>query len=48
MEVGIGIHGEPGRRREPLASAHEIAALMVDAVVSAISSRQTARRCCRS
>jgi phosphoenolpyruvate---glycerone phosphotransferase subunit DhaK len=34
MEVGIGIHGEPGRRREPLASAHEIAALMVEAVVS--------------
>src|SRR4051812_10604374 len=29
MEVGIGIHGEPGRRREPLASAREIAALMV-------------------
>jgi dihydroxyacetone kinase-like protein len=34
MEVGIGIHGEPGRRREPLATAHEIAALMVEAVVS--------------
>jgi dihydroxyacetone kinase-like protein len=34
MEVGIGIHGEPGRRREPLASAHEIAGLMVEAVVS--------------
>src|SRR5580765_7145124 len=34
MEVGIGIHGEPGRRREPLASAHEIADLMVEAVVS--------------
>ena len=34
MEVGIGIHGEPGRRREPLASAREIAAIMVDAVVS--------------
>jgi dihydroxyacetone kinase-like protein len=34
MEVGIGIHGEPGRRREPLASAHEIAHLMVEAVVS--------------
>ena len=34
MEVGIGIHGEPGRRREALASAREIAALMVDAVVS--------------
>jgi dihydroxyacetone kinase-like protein len=34
MEVGIGIHGEPGRRREAVGSAHEIAALMVEAVVS--------------
>src|SRR2546429_3980301 len=34
MELGIGIHGEPGRRRAPLASAGEIAALMVQAVVS--------------
>jgi dihydroxyacetone kinase-like protein len=34
MEAGIGIHGEPGRRREPLGSAHDIAAEMVDAVVS--------------
>jgi dihydroxyacetone kinase-like protein len=34
MEVGIGIHGEPGRRREPLGTAHQIAGLMVDAVVS--------------
>jgi dihydroxyacetone kinase-like protein len=34
MEVGIGIHGEPGRRREPLARASEVARLMVDAVVS--------------
>src|ERR1700704_2606561 len=24
MEIGIGIHGEPGRRRVPLASAHEV------------------------
>jgi dihydroxyacetone kinase-like protein len=32
MEVGIGIHGEPGRRREPLARASEVARLMVDAV----------------
>jgi dihydroxyacetone kinase-like protein len=37
MEVGIGIHGEPGRRREPLASGSEIAALLVDAVVSDLS-----------
>jgi dihydroxyacetone kinase-like protein len=34
MEVGIGIHGEPGRRREALASAREIAALLVEAVLS--------------
>jgi dihydroxyacetone kinase-like protein len=34
MEVGIGIHGEPGRRREPLGTAADIAKLMVDAVVS--------------
>src|SRR5216110_1860493 len=34
MEVGIGIHGEPGRRREAVASASEIAALMVEAVLS--------------
>ena len=34
MEIGIGIHGEPGRRREPLGSAHEIATLMVEAVLA--------------
>jgi dihydroxyacetone kinase-like protein len=34
MEVGIGIHGEPGRRREPLGSAAEIADIMTEAVVS--------------
>jgi dihydroxyacetone kinase-like protein len=33
MEVGIGIHGEPGRRREPLGTAHDVASLMVQAVV---------------
>jgi phosphoenolpyruvate---glycerone phosphotransferase subunit DhaK len=34
MEFGIGIHGEPGRRRGPLVSAAEIADVMVEAVVS--------------
>ncbi len=34
MEVGIGIHGEPGRERRPLGSAGEIAELMIEAVVS--------------
>jgi dihydroxyacetone kinase-like protein len=34
MEVGIGIHGEPGRRREALGTAAQIADIMVEAVVS--------------
>ncbi len=34
IEVGIGIHGEPGRRREPMTSAGEIAEEMIEAVVS--------------
>jgi dihydroxyacetone kinase-like protein len=34
MEIGIGIHGEPGRRRLPLASAAEIAQLLVEPIVS--------------
>jgi dihydroxyacetone kinase-like protein len=33
MEVGVGIHGEPGRRRVPLASAREIAELLVTPVL---------------
>jgi dihydroxyacetone kinase-like protein len=37
MEVGIGIHGEPGRRREPIASARDIVATMVEAVLSDLS-----------
>jgi dihydroxyacetone kinase-like protein len=32
MEMGIGIHGEPGRRREKLASANEIVDELVEAV----------------
>src|SRR6201995_3901004 len=34
MEVGIGIHGEPGRRRAPIGSAPQMAELMVEAVLS--------------
>jgi dihydroxyacetone kinase-like protein len=34
MEIGIGIHGEPGRRRAPLGTLDEIAGLLVEAVVS--------------
>src|SRR4051794_8275214 len=34
MEVGIGTHGEPGRRRAPLGTASEIAALLVEPVLT--------------
>ncbi|HEY0804078.1 MAG TPA: dihydroxyacetone kinase subunit DhaK [Pseudonocardiaceae bacterium] len=34
MEVGIGIHGEPGRERVPLEPADSIVARLVDAVVT--------------
>ena len=34
MEVGVGIHGEPGRERRKLASADEIAEEMVAAITS--------------
>lgn len=33
MEIGVGIHGEPGRRRVPLASADEIAAELTGAAI---------------
>jgi dihydroxyacetone kinase-like protein len=34
MEFGVGIHGEPGRRRVPLAPAREIAQQMAEAIGS--------------
>jgi phosphoenolpyruvate---glycerone phosphotransferase subunit DhaK len=33
MEIGIGIHGEPGRTRLPLAPAAEVAKLLLDPIV---------------
>jgi phosphoenolpyruvate---glycerone phosphotransferase subunit DhaK len=33
IEVGIGIHGEPGRTRVPLASAAEMAQMLVDPIL---------------
>jgi dihydroxyacetone kinase-like protein len=33
MEIGIGIHGEPGRRRVPLAPAKEIAEMLVEPIL---------------
>ena len=34
MEIGMGIHGEPGVKREPLASADEVATRMAEAVLA--------------
>ena len=34
MEVGIGIHGEPGRERRPLAPAKDVAAMLVEPVLA--------------
>jgi dihydroxyacetone kinase-like protein len=33
MELGVGIHGEPGRKRVPLAPAKEIAALLAEPIL---------------
>jgi dihydroxyacetone kinase-like protein len=39
MEVGVGIHGEPGRRRVKLRPASEIAAEMVNAIATDLGER---------
>lgn len=39
MEIGMGLHGEPGVRQGPLQSADEIANLLVDAILSDMDSR---------
>ena len=39
MEVGVGIHGEPGRRREKLKPANEIAGEMVAAITADLGDR---------
>jgi len=35
MEVGVGIHGEPGRRREKLVGAKEVVRICLDAIQAA-------------
>jgi len=39
MEIGIGIHGEPGRRRVPLAPAREVAQMLVEPVLADLDFR---------
>jgi dihydroxyacetone kinase-like protein len=43
MEVGIGIHGEPGRHREQLATANDIAGMMVDPILADLSPAEGAQ-----
>jgi dihydroxyacetone kinase-like protein len=40
MEMGIGIHGEPGRERMPIASAREIVERMAQAILSDLPFRE--------
>jgi dihydroxyacetone kinase-like protein len=39
MEMGVGIHGEPGRRRVPLMPADEIAAEMLGAITGDLGAK---------
>jgi len=43
IELGIGIHGEPGRRRAPLGTANETVDIMVEAVVSDLKPKKGTR-----
>jgi phosphoenolpyruvate---glycerone phosphotransferase subunit DhaK len=40
VELGIGIHGEPGRRRVPVAPARDLAAALVEPVVDDLALRR--------
>lgn len=39
MEMGVGIHGEPGRKRVPLNNADEISAEMIGAITSDLGAK---------
>ncbi len=39
MEIGMGVHGEPGIRRGPLQTADEVAQTLVDAILADIDER---------
>jgi dihydroxyacetone kinase-like protein len=43
IELGIGIHGEPGRRREQIRTAREIVEVMTEAVLSDLGPAEGAR-----
>jgi dihydroxyacetone kinase-like protein len=39
MEIGVGIHGEPGRRRAPIASADAIVGELTESLVADLAPR---------
>jgi dihydroxyacetone kinase-like protein len=43
IELGIGIHGEPGRRREHVRTAHEIVEVILEAILSDLAPGDGAR-----
>ena len=43
IELGIGIHGEPGRRRAALGTAREVVDVMVEAVISDLKAKKGSR-----
>jgi dihydroxyacetone kinase-like protein len=43
IELGIGIHGEPGRRRAQLGSASEVVDVIVEAVISDLKPKRGAK-----
>ncbi|MFE3191371.1 dihydroxyacetone kinase subunit DhaK [Nocardia sp. NPDC059240] len=46
MEIGIGIHGEPGRLRLPVAPAHDIAELLLEPILADLPFAQGDRVLC--
>ncbi len=40
MEYGVGIHGEPGIKREPIAEADELAQRMADALIEELGAKE--------
>ncbi len=48
MELGVGIHGEPGRKRLPLARAQEIAEMLVEPILADLPFTVGRRRSSRS
>lgn len=46
MEIGIGIHGEPGRQRVPLAPGRDVARLLLDSILADLPFAQGDRVLC--